>query len=99
MSRNSSSTDVCETLHSRRHLPKEYVAYLAFQKKMPNRAEIRFRAKTVVTSLPRDIYSDRPKNNIIIKFSLGKIVYNIDRFFLSIRDSKMKCVPIRILGQ
>ena len=56
MSRNSSSTDVCETLHSRRHLPKEYVAYLAFQKKMPNRAEIRFRAKTVVTSLPRDIY-------------------------------------------
>ena len=61
ISRNSSSTDVCETLHSRRHLPKEYVAYLAFQKKMPNRAEIRFRAKTVVTSLPRDIYSDRPK--------------------------------------
>ena len=29
-----------------------------------------FRANTVVTSLSRDIYSDRPKNNIIIKFSL-----------------------------
>ena len=25
---------------------------------MLNRAEIRFRAKTIVTSLPRDIYSD-----------------------------------------
>ena len=25
---------------------------------------------TIVTSLPRDIYSDRPKNNIIITFSL-----------------------------
>ena len=28
---------------------------------MPNRAEIRFRAKPIVTSLPGDIYSDRPK--------------------------------------
>ena len=42
----------------------------AFPKKMPIRAEIRFRAKTVVTSLSRDIYSDRPNNNIIIKFCL-----------------------------
>ena len=33
----------------------------AFQKKMPNRAEIRFRAKTIVTLFPRDFYSDRPK--------------------------------------
>ena len=88
MSRNSSSTDVCETLHSRRHLPKEYVAYLAFQKKMPNRAEIRFRAKTVVTSLPRDIYSDRPKNNIIIKFSLGKIVLQYRSIFFKYKRFK-----------
>ena len=72
MSRNSSSTDVCETLHSRRHLPKEYVAYLAFQKKMPNRAEIRFRAKTIVTSLSRDI-PDRPQNKTIMKFSFSVI--------------------------
>ena len=31
------------------------------------RAEIRFQAKTILTSLARDIYSDRPKNNIIMK--------------------------------
>ena len=37
---------------------------------MPIRAEIRFRAKTIMTSLSRDIDSDRPKNDIIIKFSL-----------------------------
>ena len=29
---------------------------------MPLRAEIRFKAKTVVTSFSRDIYSDSPKN-------------------------------------
>ena len=29
------------------------------------RAEIRFQAKTILTSLPRDIYSDRPDNNIM----------------------------------
>ena len=40
---------------------------------MPNEAEIRFRAKTIVTSLPRDIYSDRPKDCTIIKFSLSVI--------------------------
>ena len=42
----------------------------AFPKKMPLRADIRFRAKTIVTSLSRDIYSDRPKTNIIIKLSV-----------------------------
>ena len=42
----------------------------AFLKKMPIRAAIQFRANTIVTSLSRDFYSDRPKNNIIIKFSL-----------------------------
>ena len=45
----------------------------AFQKKMPNRAEIRFRAKTIATSLPRGIYSDRPKNNTTITLSLNVI--------------------------
>ena len=34
------------------------------------RAEIRFRAKTIVRSLVRDVYSDRAKSNVIIKFSL-----------------------------
>ena len=34
------------------------------------RAEIRFKAKTIVMLLSRDIYSDHPKNNIIIKFSV-----------------------------
>ena len=29
-------------------------------------SSIRFRAQAIVTSLSRDIYSDRPKNNIII---------------------------------
>ena len=37
---------------------------------MTIRAEIRFRAKTIVTSFSRDIDSDRPKINIIKKFSL-----------------------------
>ena len=34
------------------------------------RTAIRLRAKPIVTSLSRDIYSNRPKNSIIIKFSL-----------------------------
>ena len=34
------------------------------------RAEIPFRAKTIVIFLSRDIYSDRTKNNITIKLSL-----------------------------
>ena len=37
------------------------------------RAEIRFQAKTILTSLARDIYSDRPKNNIIMKSGLCEI--------------------------
>ena len=41
----------------------------AFPKSRSMRAEIRFKAKTTVSSLPRDIYSDYPKNNIMIKFS------------------------------
>ena len=48
----------------------KYAQRKAFPKFRSIRAEIRFKAKTIVTSLPRDIYSDRPKNNIIIKFSL-----------------------------
>ena len=35
------------------------------------RVEIRVRAKTIVTSLSRDIYSDRVKNNIVITFRLS----------------------------
>ena len=40
------------------------------KKKRPRGAEIRFRAKTIVTSLSHDIYSNRLKTNIIIKLSL-----------------------------
>ena len=42
----------------------------AFPNKISIRAKILFRAKTFATLLSRDNYSDRPKNNIIIKFSL-----------------------------
>ena len=34
------------------------------------RAEILFKAITIVMSLARDIYSNRPKSNVIIKSSL-----------------------------
>ena len=40
---------------------------------MPLKAEIRFKAKTIVTPWSRGIYSDLLKNNIIIKFSLCEI--------------------------
>ena len=51
---------------------------------MSLRAEIQFRAETIVTSLSRDISSDRSKNNIIIKLSLCVILvlecfYNKDQ--------------------
>ena len=48
----------------------KYAQRKAFPRFRSIRAEIRFKAKTIVTSLPRDIYSDRPKNNILIKFSV-----------------------------
>ena len=54
----------------------KYRLHKAYPKKMPIRAEIRIRAKTVVMSFSRDIYSDRPKTNIIIKFNLCVIHYN-----------------------
>ena len=60
-----------ELLSVHDNLSKKYVK--TFPKEMPNSAEIRFRTKTIVTSLPRDIYSDRPKDNTIIKFSLSVI--------------------------
>ena len=47
----------------------KYAQRKAFPKFRSMRAEIRLKAKTIVTSYLRDIYSDRPKNNIIIKFS------------------------------
>ena len=62
--------DFCETLHVTEDKHPKFTQRKAFPKKMPIRAEIRFRAKTIVTSLSRDIYSDRAKNKIIIKFSL-----------------------------
>ena len=76
----------------------------AFQKKMPNKAEIRFRAKTIVTSLPRDIYSDRPKtvpqNKVSSKCNPYVIIVLPYRSIcLSIRHSKMEGVPAKILGR
>ena len=52
-----------------RRFPKNF--YQSFVLQMTFiRAEIRFRAKTIVTSLLRDVYSDRAKSNVIITFSL-----------------------------
>ena len=69
---------------------------------MPNRTEIRFTAKSIVTSFPRDIYSDRPKNNIMIKLSLSVIrvliMLEYRSICLSIRDSKMEGVPLKNTG-
>ena len=48
----------------------KYMWRKAFAKKMAIRAEIGFRAKTIVTSLSRDICSDCPKNNNILKLNL-----------------------------
>ena len=45
----------------------KYTQRKAFPKKIPVKAEIRFTTKATVTSLSRNIYFDRPKNNIIIK--------------------------------
>ena len=42
----------------------------AFPKKISIKAKIRFRTKTIATLLSRNNYSDRPKSNIITKFSL-----------------------------
>ena len=62
--------DFCETSRNERQTPK-HAQRKAFPKFRSIRAKIRFKAKVIVTSLPRDIYSDRPNNNnIIIKFSL-----------------------------
>ena len=52
------------------------------------RAKILFKAKTIVTSLPRNIYSDRPKNNTIIKFSL--CVVNVLKMFFIIKINLFK---------
>ena len=48
---------------------------------MPNRAEIRIRAKTIVTQLSSDIYSDRTKTTVTIKF--GLIVIRLLQWFYS----------------
>ena len=58
---------------------------------MPKRVrEIRYRAKTIVTSLPRDIYPDRPKNNTRLKFSLNVIQVSLNRFTIHIDLCKYK---------
>ena len=54
---------LCVTEYNCKH-PK-YVQNKAFAKFRLIRAEIRFKAKTIVRSLPCDIYSDRPKYNIV----------------------------------
>ena len=58
-----------------------------------------------MTSLPREIYSYRLKNNTVIKFTLIYsnpyviIVLQYRSICLSIRDSKMEGVSIKILGR
>ena len=52
-----------------RRFPKNF--YQSFVLQMTFiRAEIRFRAKTIVTLLLRGVYSNRAKSNVVIKFSL-----------------------------
>ena len=70
ISRNSSNRSVFVKLCTTEDKHPKYRYRKAFSKKMPLRTVIRFRAKIIETSLSRDIYSDRPKNNTIVKFSL-----------------------------
>ena len=63
---------------------------------MPMRAASRSRAKIIVTSFSRDLYSDRPKNNIIIKFSLC-VIHVLQRFHSRIQ--RMEGVPTKPLGR
>ena len=85
ISRNSSNRSVFVKLRTTEDKHPKYRHGKAFSKKMSVRTEIRFRAKIIVTSLSRDIYSDRPKNNTIVKFSLCVIhvlcFYNKDPLF------------------
>ena len=49
---------------------------------MPIRVEIRLRAKTIMTSLSRDIHSDRAKTNIIIKLKLKLcVIHGLECFY------------------
>ena len=70
MSRNSSNRSVFVKLRTTEDKHPKYRYRKSFSKKMPVRTVIWFRAKIIVTSLSRDVYSDRPKNNTIVKFSL-----------------------------
>ena len=66
----------CETLHNGRQAPKECAA--------KSISKVQFDkgfAKTIVTSLLRDIYSDRPKNNIILIKSMCNTCVITDKFF------------------
>ena len=65
---DSSHIDFCETSQSRRQAPN-YTYPITFPEEIRLRAEIQRGTKTIVTSLSRDIHSDREKN-IIIKFNL-----------------------------
>ena len=47
---------------------------------MLKRVEIRFRAKTIMKSLSRDIHSDRAKTNIIIKLKLC-VIHGLECFY------------------
>ena len=72
---------------------------------MPNKGEIQLRTKAIVMSLPRYIHFDRSKNYTIIKLIKSKcnplviIVLQYRSICLSIRDSKIEGLPIKILGQ
>ena len=61
ISRNSSYRFLWNFAH--RKTSNQSIRSVKHFQKNPIRAEIRFRAKTVLTSLSRDIYSDRPKHN------------------------------------
>ena len=78
----------------------KYTYRNAFPKKMPIRAEILFRAKTNVTSLSLDTYSDTPQKWYHDIFSSMCIVlkwfYNKDQFVLVLEIKKWKVYLIQV---
>ena len=76
--------DFCETLPNRSQAHNVLVVS-SISKENADKGCNSFTTKTIVMSLSHDIYSDRPQNNIIIKFSLCvthllQWLYNKDKF-------------------
>ena len=74
-----------------RRFPKNF--YQSFVLQMTFiRAEIRFRAKTIVTLLLRGVYSNRAKSNVVINFSLcGQVAKGSD-LYRADKSTKLRMV-------